>query len=112
MSEFVVNIHEAKTHLSRLIERAGAGERIVIAKGGVPKVTLSLVASQQPRTPGRYAGRIHFTADCFAPMSDDELREIEDGYAGDPMRLAPGKRGRGGNPCQERGASCVESLYF
>lgn len=31
-----VNIHEAKTHLSRLLERARAGERIVIAKAGVP----------------------------------------------------------------------------
>ena len=87
MSESVFNIHEAKTHLSRLIERAEAGETIVIAKAGTPKVILSPVPSQLPRTPGRHAGRIRFSDDCFAPMTHEELQEIDEGHPSDPMRL-------------------------
>ncbi|NLT69206.1 MAG: type II toxin-antitoxin system prevent-host-death family antitoxin [Verrucomicrobiaceae bacterium] len=44
MATTTVNIHEAKTHLSRLIERAEQGEEIVIAKAGTPKVRLTPVA--------------------------------------------------------------------
>jgi len=87
MAKTTVNIHEAKTHLSRLIERAEAGETIIIAKAGTPKVVLAPIPSQEPRTPGRHAGRIHFESGCFNPMSEEELREIEEGHPGDPMRL-------------------------
>ena len=54
----VVNIHEAKTHLSRLIERARDGEEIIIAKAGEPKVRLVAVPGKERRKPGRFAGEL------------------------------------------------------
>ena len=54
----IVNVHEAKTHFSRLIDAAHAGETIVVAKGGKPWARL--VPLEQPtsrRTPGVLAGR-------------------------------------------------------
>jgi len=65
-----VNIHEAKTHLSRLVERAAAGEEIVIAKAGRPMARL--VAYERPARPremGGWEGRV-WIADDF-----DELPE-------------------------------------
>lgn len=60
----IVNIHEAKTHLSRLVERAAAGEEIVIAKAGVPKARLvPLTGDRGPRTPGAWRGRVRIGAD-------------------------------------------------
>ena len=70
----VVNMHEAKTSLSRLVERAFAGEEILIARRGEPLVKLVPVPKERkPRVPGRYKGKIWMAPDCFAPMSDDEL---------------------------------------
>jgi prevent-host-death family protein len=61
----VANIHEAKTHLSRLIDRAEAGEEIVIARAGKPVVRL--VAYQEAplpkRTPGFWKGKVKISAD-------------------------------------------------
>ncbi len=88
--ETVVNTHQAKTQLSQLIERAMAGERIVIAKAGKPKVLLSPLPSTEPRRPGRLAGQIHIQSSCFDPMTDEELREWEDGHPVDPLRHATG----------------------
>jgi prevent-host-death family protein len=49
----IVNIHEAKTHLSQLVERAAGGEDIVIGKAGRPMARLvAYVNSGRPRTPG------------------------------------------------------------
>ena len=65
-----VNVHEAKTHLSRLLERAACGEEIVIAKAGKP--IAKLVPYEEPRvhrTPGGWEGRV-WMADDF-----DELPE-------------------------------------
>jgi prevent-host-death family protein len=67
-----VNIHEAKTHLSRLIEEAAAGEEVVIAKAGKPMVKLVPVASLAgPRTLGLLAGQVREAEDCWA--SDPEI---------------------------------------
>lgn len=88
--ETVVNTHQAKTQLSQLIERAMAGERIVIAKAGKPRVVLSPVPAAEPRRPGRFAGQIKIHPMCFDPMTDQELREWEDGHPDDPLSpLAP-----------------------
>ena len=60
----VVNIHEAKTHFSRLVERAANGEEIVIGKAGKPLV--KLVAYQEergPRAPGGWKGRVRIAPD-------------------------------------------------
>lgn len=73
MSE-TVNMHQAKTSLSRLVERALAGEEIVIARNGEPLVKLVPVEKKwEPRVPGRYKGQIWIAPDCFDPMSDEEL---------------------------------------
>jgi prevent-host-death family protein len=53
------NIHEAKTHLSRLVERAAAGEEIIISKAGQPMARLVPVPKTvTPREPGRWRGRV------------------------------------------------------
>jgi prevent-host-death family protein len=67
----VVNIHEAKTHLSRLLERAASGEEIVIAKAGKPVARLVAVYPQPPRPLGFVKGRL--TDAFFEPLPDDEL---------------------------------------
>jgi prevent-host-death family protein len=55
----IVNIHEAKTHLSKLVERAERGEEIVIGRAGKPVAMLvPYRGSNQPRTPGSAKGRI------------------------------------------------------
>jgi prevent-host-death family protein len=72
MAERIVNIHEAKTHLSRLVERVEAGEDVVIARAGRP--VARLVAFRQrtsPRVPGAWRGKVTLAADFDAP--DDEL---------------------------------------
>lgn len=74
MAETVVNIHEAKTHLSRLLERVQAGEEITIAKAGKPIATLSAI--RQPpkrRVPGMDKGKV-IMHDTF----DDPLPELEE----------------------------------
>jgi prevent-host-death family protein len=61
-----VNIQAAKTHLSRLVEQAIAGEDIVIAKAGKPLVRLTpLVHDQSPRPLGLLRGKIREAADCW-----------------------------------------------
>jgi len=71
----VVNMHEAKTQLSRLVERAAAGEEIIIARAGKPVARLvALNPRLKPREFGRMAGRIHIADDFDAPLPDDVLR--------------------------------------
>lgn len=60
----LVNVHEAKTHLSRLLERAAHGEEIVIARAGKPVARLiPYVQKQGPRTPGGWEGRVRIGDD-------------------------------------------------
>jgi len=63
----VVNIHAAKTHFSRLVERAAAGEEIVIARAGRPLARL-VPLSPARRRPGLLKGRIRIAADFDAPL--------------------------------------------
>lgn len=66
-----VNIHEAKTHLSRLIQRAVAGEEIIIAKAGRPLAKLvPYTGASEPRQPGRWRGKVRI-ADDFDVLPDD-----------------------------------------
>ena len=62
-----VNVHEAKTHLSRLLERVARGEEIIIARNGQPVAKLVGV-SRQPRKPGRLKGQIQIGKDFDAPL--------------------------------------------
>ncbi|MBI2321762.1 MAG: type II toxin-antitoxin system Phd/YefM family antitoxin [Chloroflexi bacterium] len=69
-----VNIHEAKTHLSRLVERAERGEEIVIARAGKPVARLvAYAADQSPRVPGCMRGLIRVADDLDAPLPPEVL---------------------------------------
>lgn len=73
-----VNIHEAKTHLSRLVEEARAGDTIVIARAGKPIAKLVSVDDQRrPRKPGFLKGKIRVAKDFDAPLPDDILDAFE-----------------------------------
>lgn len=64
----VVNIHEAKTHLSRLLEQAMQGEEVVIAKAGKPVARIvTLGGSVKRREPGSARGRVTMADDFDAP---------------------------------------------
>lgn len=68
-----VNVHEAKTHLSRLLEQAHAGEEIILAKAGKPYARLMPLAPVPARRqPGRLEGQID-TAGFFDPLPTEEL---------------------------------------
>jgi len=70
-----VNLHAAKTHLSRLVDEAAKGEEIVIAKAGKPMVRLVPVAAKRRRTGfGELKGKIWISDDFDAPLPDDVLR--------------------------------------
>ncbi|HEX3477750.1 MAG TPA: type II toxin-antitoxin system prevent-host-death family antitoxin [Kofleriaceae bacterium] len=67
----IVNVHEAKTHLSRLIQEALDGEEIVIARGNEPVVRLVLVESARPkRSVGWVKGKVTMAPDFDAPLDD------------------------------------------
>ncbi|MDB5476174.1 MAG: Prevent-host-death protein Phd/YefM [Phenylobacterium sp.] len=76
-----VNIHEAKTHLSRLVERAAQGESFVIAKAGKPLVKVTAIgAPDRPamRRIGFLAGQIS-VPDDFDTMGAEEIRQLFEG---------------------------------
>jgi prevent-host-death family protein len=67
-----VNVHEAKTHLSRLLEQAHAGQEIILAKAGKPYARLVPLATEAPvRQPGGLDGSVGDA--FFEPLPDDEL---------------------------------------
>jgi prevent-host-death family protein len=70
----IVTVHAAKTNLSKLIERALAGEEIVIARGDQPVVKLVPVEQVVPkREPGTLKGQFTVPDSFFDPLPDDEL---------------------------------------
>jgi len=74
----IVNVHEAKTHLSRILDRVAAGEEIILAKGGKPVARIvPLETEDRPRVPGTYAGRIEIAPDFEAPLPEDLLGRFE-----------------------------------
>ena len=64
----VLNLYEAKTQLSALVEEAAAGAEIVIAKAGVPRARLVPFREAARRRPGGWKGRIEVAADFDAPL--------------------------------------------
>lgn len=75
-----VNVYEAKTHLSQLLDRAAAGEEIVIARAGRPVARLVPLSdsASRPRVPGRWRGKVSI-ADDFDEMS----AEIDAAFRGE-----------------------------
>ena len=76
MSSVLINLYEAKTNLSALVERAAAGEEFVIAKNGVPKARLVPLAKAK-REPGGWEGKVWISDDFDAPLPDDILDAFE-----------------------------------
>jgi prevent-host-death family protein len=73
-----INIHEAKTQLSRLVEDAAGGEDIIIAKAGKPVARLTaLESSSAPRRFGTLKGNIHVADDFDAPLPEEILAAFE-----------------------------------
>lgn len=73
-----VNIHEAKTHLSRLLERVAAGEEIIIAKAGKPMAKLTPISKPlADRVPGLDEGSLTVPDDFDAPLPDEILKLFE-----------------------------------
>ena len=74
----VVNVHEAKTHLSRLLEQVMQGEEVIIAKSGKPVARIvSLGAPAKRRKPGSARGQIKMAEDFDAPLPEDIQRYFE-----------------------------------
>lgn len=76
-----VNVHEAKTHLSRLIDQAHEGQEIVLAKAGVPWARLVPLAetAKPKRQPGRLKGVCPDDSVFFEPLPEEELDALESG---------------------------------
>lgn len=73
-----VTLYQAKTHLSRLVDRAAAGEEIVIAKSGRPRARLvPLEDTRALRVPGKGKGRWRLRRDFDAPLPREVLEEFE-----------------------------------
>ncbi len=70
-----VNIHQAKTQLSRLIERALKGEEVIIAKAGNPVVRLTPVQKQKPVL-GSARGTFKLPPGWDDPMTDEEINDL------------------------------------
>jgi prevent-host-death family protein len=73
-----VNIHEAKTHLSRLLEQVRLGEEVIIAKAGKPVARL-VAFSEKPkrRVPGSARGQIWIAEDFDAPLPPELQKFFE-----------------------------------
>ncbi len=74
----VINIHEAKTHLSRIVEEVAAGKEVIIAKAGKPIARLvPLSGAPRPKKLGLLRGRIKVPDDFNAPLPREVLEEFE-----------------------------------
>ncbi|MEO0357700.1 MAG: type II toxin-antitoxin system prevent-host-death family antitoxin [Pseudomonadota bacterium] len=74
-----VNIHEAKTQLSKLIEAALNGEEVIIAKGNKPVVKLEPVTAKNQFKFGILEGKVGEGPDWFEPMDEEDLKLWEGG---------------------------------
>lgn len=74
----IINIHEAKTHLSRIVDRVAAGAEVVIAKAGKPMARLvPIEAIGKPKKLGILKGKIKVPDDFNAPLDESVLAEFE-----------------------------------
>jgi prevent-host-death family protein len=84
-----VNVHEAKTHLSRLLRRVAAGEEITISRAGVPVAKLVAVAPTGGARPlGAMEGQIYIAEDFDAPLPPEVLASF---YGAEPNRKKPAR---------------------
>jgi prevent-host-death family protein len=75
----VINIHEAKTHLSKIVDEVAAGAEVIIAKAGKPMARLCPIqAPVRPKKLGLLKGRIKVPDDFNAPLDDEVIAAFED----------------------------------
>ncbi|HEX2676078.1 MAG TPA: type II toxin-antitoxin system Phd/YefM family antitoxin [Polyangiales bacterium] len=89
----VVNLHAAKTHLSKLVDEVAGGGEIVIAKAGRPVARLVGVLPAAPREPGLLAGQLDLADDFDAPLPSELLALFEGGTTAASAKKKP-KRSR------------------
>lgn len=78
MSAIVYNLYEAKTQLSRLVDRAASGEEIILSKAGKPLAKLvPFQPNAKPRLPGGWEGRVRISDDFDAPLPPEVLAAFE-----------------------------------
>jgi prevent-host-death family protein len=77
MDNDTVNVHDAKTHLSKLLARVEKGQEIVLSRAGRPVARLVPILPRRPLKPGLMKGRIKIAADFDAPLPDDVLDVFE-----------------------------------
>ena len=75
----IVNVHEAKTRLSRLLAQVEAGEDVVIARRGRPVARLVSCKPKNKRRFGAMKGRVELTDAFFEPLPENELKSWEGG---------------------------------
>ncbi len=73
----MVNIHQAKTHFSKLVDAAMRGKETVIAKAGKPVAKVVPVSSKPKRNPGALKGKIRIAKDFDAALPSDILDQFE-----------------------------------
>jgi len=74
----IINIHEAKTHLSRIVDEVAAGSEVIIAKAGKPMARLSpLTGIPRAKKLGLLKGKIKVPDDFNAPLSEDVIADFE-----------------------------------
>jgi prevent-host-death family protein len=78
VAETIYNLYEAKSSLSQLVDRAAAGEEIIIAKAGKPLAKLVPVAARgRRRKPGGWKGQVVISDDFDAPLPENLRRAFE-----------------------------------
>ena len=74
----IINIHEAKTHLSRIVDEVAAGAEVTIAKAGKPMARLVPIAGvRRPKKLGLLKGKIKVPDDFNAPLDEDVIAGFE-----------------------------------
>ncbi|MEM7515534.1 MAG: type II toxin-antitoxin system prevent-host-death family antitoxin [Planctomycetota bacterium] len=81
----VVNVHEAKTHLSAILVEVSDGEEVTIARNGKPVAKLVPVDSALPRKPGRFLGEIVSHENPNLPSDEEDIASWIDGTLSDPL---------------------------
>lgn len=88
-----MNIHEAKTHFSRLLQKVASGEEVIIARAGVPVARLVPLASPKTVRPlGFDRGKVWVADDFDAPLPDDLLKAFYGGELPPLVKPKPRKR--------------------
>ena len=74
----VINIHQAKTHLSKIVDEVAAGAEVIIAKAGKPMARLSPISTPpRPKKLGLLEGKIKVPDDFNAPLDDEVIADFE-----------------------------------